>query len=715
MSFQHPQLVGSKAIRLLRLRPGGFEDDIECNMLVADLEDNILEYTALSYVWGRATDTTSVTCNDCVVKVTKNLHMALRRLRNTESVITVWVDALCINQLDDSERFSQILLMRDIYRYAHSVVAYLGEAISGTGPAIDLIHKLDSVNELDSAKERERVMTDSFYRGLPNTRGIPPRTDPAWSGLQDLLRREYFTRIWVIQEIAVSSNDPSIVCGPFHISWTKLVNVVRLNRSTGVSFSMPLSDNAMAALFMGTTRTSVLQGEQLRMNNLLQDTRKFCSTDPRDKIFALLGLATDIRTADGRLLLHVNYATPVEQVYISMTNFLMYEEDSNLRVLSYCGDPDRRSRLNLPSWVPDFSLPAQFASIGWSNFEADRGLFDYYISPTLQSRGAELSGTAYLLDRIQAVNETSPEDRYYGLLQNWYDPDMLLKFWKNFIAPNGDGALYVTGGTAFSAFWRTLITNQTKDEQIAPDTYLVHFLCNWRQARMTDYDLKAIVEERLLHEEGFDPSHLDIQKGIHDMRFFTREELEAHKRSYNRKINIALRLLGISCEECQYVEPLCDRCKAAEAETDDAKFSHLPPLREDDPCLDMMKDDIFIAEWYKRLRGDFDLPLPIIEGCGNDYKEALATFHWGRKLFRCHHTGLLGLGPRYVQAGDAVAVLPGSRVPIVLRPVIDPQAGLTYTYTLVGNAYVHGMMDGRIIESAVNQTPCPGLKKITIR
>lgn len=52
--------------------------------------------------------------------------------------------------------------------------------------------------------------------------------------------------------------------------------------------------------------------------------------------------------------------------------------------------------------------------------------------------------------------------------------------------------------------------------------------------------------------------------------------------------------------------------------------------------------------------------------------------------------GYIGLGPRYLQPGDALCILFGARVPHVLRPRTEGQRG----YLFVGEAYVHGIMDG---------------------
>ncbi len=60
-------------------------------------------------------------------EITTNLYAALSRLRCTETVRTLWIDAICINQKDIAEKSFQIELMRDIYSSAEEVSMWLGE------------------------------------------------------------------------------------------------------------------------------------------------------------------------------------------------------------------------------------------------------------------------------------------------------------------------------------------------------------------------------------------------------------------------------------------------------------------------------------------------------------------------------------------------------------------------------------------------------------
>jgi hypothetical protein len=73
-------------------------------------------------------------CNEVAgLAITKNLHDALLRLRLPTQPRLVWTDAICINQEDIEERGSQVKLMGDIYRFADSVVIWLGGSFEVDG------------------------------------------------------------------------------------------------------------------------------------------------------------------------------------------------------------------------------------------------------------------------------------------------------------------------------------------------------------------------------------------------------------------------------------------------------------------------------------------------------------------------------------------------------------------------------------------------------
>jgi hypothetical protein len=77
----------------------------------------------------------------------------------------------------------------------------------------------------------------------------------------------------------------------------------------------------------------------------------------------------------------------------------------------------------------------------------------------------------------------------------------------------------------------------------------------------------------------------------------------------------------------------------------------------------------------------------------SDEERARARF-WTQMVNTCvkrrvlvTKTGYIGVGPKLTRAGDHVVVLYGGRTPFVLRPHQNE-------YRLVGECYVHGVMDG---------------------
>ncbi|KAH8716724.1 heterokaryon incompatibility protein-domain-containing protein, partial [Phaeosphaeriaceae sp. PMI808] len=86
------------------------------------------EYKALSYVWGSSEMTSTIHVNNIQCQATTNLVSALRHIREKQTTIILWVDALCINQEDTNERNQQVQMMARIYKSAQEVIAWLGKS-----------------------------------------------------------------------------------------------------------------------------------------------------------------------------------------------------------------------------------------------------------------------------------------------------------------------------------------------------------------------------------------------------------------------------------------------------------------------------------------------------------------------------------------------------------------------------------------------------------
>jgi hypothetical protein len=116
-----------REVRLLRLAPGSYDDDILIEMWVESVsEDTRPEYHALSYVWGTSASSHKALVNGRAISITANLDCALRHLRYPHKSRVLWIDALSINQADVLERSFQVQIMSSIYSLANTVIVWLG-------------------------------------------------------------------------------------------------------------------------------------------------------------------------------------------------------------------------------------------------------------------------------------------------------------------------------------------------------------------------------------------------------------------------------------------------------------------------------------------------------------------------------------------------------------------------------------------------------------
>jgi hypothetical protein len=155
---------------------------------------------------------------------------ALRHLRDPEKALHLWVDVICINQASVEEKNHQVAMMGEIYRCAEKCFMWLGEEEDESGLAIDLIKRLSTwlaqhPVSADSTFERhmqdDRAFDPAWQEVLND-----PTSRPHFMALKKLLRREYWSRVWIIQEILLSQ-DAIMYCGFHHASWKGLQLLLR--------------------------------------------------------------------------------------------------------------------------------------------------------------------------------------------------------------------------------------------------------------------------------------------------------------------------------------------------------------------------------------------------------------------------------------------------------------------------------------------------------
>ena len=355
----------SRKIRLLTLQAGEKTDRVDCELDVWPL-DQAPTYYALSYVWGDERDTRPIRVNDLELQVTSNLESALRHIRKPCHAIRLWVDSVSINQADLAERSHQVSQMRDVYVFAARVLVWLGPTTRNSRRAMKLLHYLGlefvceqfscdpsmqiSLHERRIDSESRPIAAGHGYPSLP-----PPYDNASWDGVTELFHKPWFSRMWTMQEIVVAS-DVSVLCGDQEIQWQRLISATTLigihNRQQGTNAA---SRSRMIDL---CGYNMVLEIEMYRKRfedkddedafDLLYHCWDRKSKDPRDKIYALLGLVDEWKVT-------VDYSLPAAKVYTSFIASII-ASSQNLEILraKQSSEPDN----TLPSWVPNWAAPA---------------------------------------------------------------------------------------------------------------------------------------------------------------------------------------------------------------------------------------------------------------------------------------------------------------------------------------------------------------------
>ena len=277
-------------IRLLTLQPGHDVSKIECTISPVSLHDPPA-YEALSYTWGDPECKSAIECNGASLSVTENLLAALYQIHYSSYRITLWIDAICVDQSSNREKNHQVRLMRNIYEAARRTLIWLGPSSADSWRAMALVPRLLRAKNAQAAARDERRFFELNVKGQ-ETYDLPYILDPAYPALAALLDRAWFSRVWIIQELAVS-RDAVVLCGTWECSWNDFVEAV----GYAVTLLMPASwDNTTQferVVQIEAARRTVREGRTQPLLGLLLLYRHFGATKLKDKICALCGLAND--------------------------------------------------------------------------------------------------------------------------------------------------------------------------------------------------------------------------------------------------------------------------------------------------------------------------------------------------------------------------------------------------------------------------------------
>jgi len=451
-------------IRVLTLHPGIWADPIRCSLRTVQLEDHP-HYEALSYAWGDPNDCRRIFLDGRVGRVTANLEAALRRLRHPTQDRQLWVDALCINQADDAEKSHQVNLMSEIYSRTDEGLLWLGDYDEGSllsdtrnasNPKLEhtpTITRTEAVNAFSFIQLM--ASGDHMFRRAGIARGLDhllPERD-YHTGLDSLMNLPWWTRIWTAQE-AVLPRSATVICGSLQLPFAVLSTAsMNFREHRWRECCMLNARNIIAFRFFNTIYTINGIRERdtdLGMVNALMIFRARSASDPRDKIFALLGLISRSNPTR-QLSISPDYSLSWRLIYERTTLSLITTTGSLIpliRVREHDRDP------LLPSWVPDWRAITGTEYINseasWLNFYE---LFNSSMTAELSlgtCSKSELVVQGIETDRIFTVGRIMGEmveGLYHNVVAEWKE---LLEVCLDFQGP------YPHGGTYAEAFSRSI-------------------------------------------------------------------------------------------------------------------------------------------------------------------------------------------------------------------------------------------------------------------
>ncbi|KAI1818615.1 hypothetical protein GGS20DRAFT_195870 [Poronia punctata] len=686
----YPQLdLGTRTIRLVTLLPGESAEPVHCQLYEKRLTPT-LSYKALSYSWhdGDKAPDVPIICNSNPVYVSANLHAALRRLRSPLCPLAIWIDAICINQHDEAERSHQVSLMRDIYQNSREVLIWLGESgplddmgcwvmetemaplIRGTHENPNIIRwfgderdipKLKSYTEEGPKAGAVRTTEDEKRRDIFGAfailhllaSGIP--VDKIWHlrhvgfsngivrGLSAIMEKTWWRRMWVVQE-TIMAREAVVYYGNMCTPWRLFASAAveydtsRVKQELDSMLSLLKSGQTLMqfsriVMEIESTRLSWRKSEPMMPLTLLRKFRSRETSDARDKVFAVLGIIRRWGTEDtGEDMVGI---TPDYSVDCSQIFFRAAELlIRTTRSLAVLAGTLQGSNRSppMPSWVTDWHYPPS------TNEHIRVGNIMLYNAARYLSGRVALHRQSILETQGGIVDTVD----YVGpILENGLGRSrsrLVINEWRKIIAEDSESITgqYVGGGSLHAAFWRTLCADLEFVQHAEKSAYM-------RQFRR--------IPEHLTENEAY-------------ARWLRIDE-QSHRRT-----------------------------------------------------------SLIAGLWVEPSRSESDVKSK------NAFQYLLECAAGGRRFFRTKK-GYIGTGPADTNVGDSVAVLLGSQVPFILRhgkkhsercygqqvrvlfskrsstqagkgARVQKDEGLhCYSshqacYSVVGDCYVHGIMEGEI-------------------
>jgi hypothetical protein len=287
------------------------------------------EYIALSYHWGDHKSTRPILLDGRTIQVTTSLEAALQELV-ARGVTTVWVDALCIDQGNDYEKVFQLRQMGTIFSKAKKVIAWLGPAAEDSDNAMQA---LKTMHESDGADRHD-------------------------AAIAQFLKRQYWDRVWIIQELAKASRA-EVWCGMRMLIWNNFFIRAQKWLSTSELWASDI-DHSILTLkyFCDEERKSRMGAARILLSTAMVRTLHTRATLKRDRVYALLGISRD----GAETVPTPNYVQSDEQVFNPILKHMIVKQ-GQLDLMFLAGLA--RKNGSSPSWLPTWNSKMPLQANPW--------------------------------------------------------------------------------------------------------------------------------------------------------------------------------------------------------------------------------------------------------------------------------------------------------------------------------------------------------------
>ena len=328
--YQYKSLSDPRNFRTLYIEPGTHGSRIRGSLHESCPGDGV-KYVALSYVWGSPQVVAYVMVDGCYSLVTENLYAALEHLRSEQEPLCIWIDQICINQLDQEERSQQVMLMHEIFSKSDQVLIWLGQ---DTQPykkgLLFIIELLAHTSYLNAQLDDDLVCRVVDFTNTQDAAEVLP-------SLSALYENRWFSRAWTFQE-AVCNPDTIIITSYVGITLEILVSFTQLlMRSDPIKLLIPLSHESYRAtrqLMILRQHNTSNPGQSLLQ--LAHATRDRSATDLRDRLYSLIGIAA----CTDQQAFTPNHGHSITRVYTEFASIVI-QESNRLHILEYVGSPVR--------------------------------------------------------------------------------------------------------------------------------------------------------------------------------------------------------------------------------------------------------------------------------------------------------------------------------------------------------------------------------------